>query len=1006
MSHQNNYIFSFERKDKWLEERREDGSKNYLLSTKEYDEINKTLQTYNAKPDVTNLYVCLVNEWPIALIKKMDESISSTSEWVPYTGETAKKEIVERFKGLIGGIVNEALIDYPNSSTFAVAKFIGNYLDTDGKDKDQHGYLRHFYLKSSVPNRENIKPSLVPIAKSIFFDRLKKNVESIINELNEKQDQVNDAILAQTFKSYVEEQSQEVDELKQLILEVERELAIRDEALLKDYGYLKVEELSNIQKIFYKERFRLTSKNLNNYLSMLHALKSSAHEFEEKILSIPDTDYEELRNLSRLSSVGMSDYLSWPARRKLLVAWAEKEYLPSNGWLGYDENKVIELLARAPKKDANDLLNFFKSSEEGKEDYKYLFKFFDDLNDAMGKDHNSLFIDVLVQTMNKVLADKLISANGTTDGDKLFDLLEKKDIKGFFYSIDNNECNSYKYSKETDYVYRVASQYCICRDHLMKTEHWYYDGKICDTKILSEELLGPLDLVLIIKGKDLSILDPEVIINSEFEVEVVPAIYFRYLNKEGNIKLAKDIGFGTLTVLSFAIPGTIIVRAVYNGSYLVAALAGVDLLTNSIVEISSSPRVMKYLVNRYGSNAHSFIAVVNGVNMLSGNINAPVKATKAVNMADDLLKMTKNLPREDLSKFVSIAEDLKNNSKALIESGEFTAKELANIEEYAKFVKADLAKTGKAVGKVEVVSSVASKWLDDLPAKLNHLKSNPEVLSKLDAIANGDKGIDINKFRTALEGDLGDIIAKAAPSDLNSILNRFDQPHMTGGHLDEITQRLANADYGIKKDLLDNPGWFDTFDDILKEPGRYWDVLSEGNIAGNSPLAKWGQGKWWKNLREKARNFERYDPNIPHSGKARDVFISNNKLAQGKVVDQVTIEVDGVIVRIDYLGRGEDGLFHLGDAKFSTMDKNWSSDWLDAATQNQKTVFPSMKGKDIKIKASDPDKLDAIYEAFGIKPSSFNNGSFSIPSNQIGSLKVFGSAADDISTVKNVVKIF
>ncbi len=197
LSHQNNYIFSFERKDKWLKERKEDGSKEYLLSDNEYDEINNVLQAYNTKPDVTNLYVCLVNEWPIALIKKMDESITSTSEWTPYTVEIEKKEIVDRFNGLIDGIVKEALKDYPNSSTFAVAKFIGNYLDTDGKVKYQHGYLRQLKLKPSVPNRENIKPSLVPIAKSIFFDRLKKNVESIINELNEKQELVNDAILAQ-----------------------------------------------------------------------------------------------------------------------------------------------------------------------------------------------------------------------------------------------------------------------------------------------------------------------------------------------------------------------------------------------------------------------------------------------------------------------------------------------------------------------------------------------------------------------------------------------------------------------------------------------------------------------------------------------------------------------------------------------------------------------------------------------------------------------------------------
>ena len=114
----------------------------------------------------------------------------------------------------------------------------------------------------------------------------------------------------------------------------------------------------------------------------------------------------------------------------------------------------------------------------------------------------------------------------------------------------------------------------------------------------------------------------------------------------------------------------------------------------------------------------------------------------------------------------------------------------------------------------------------------------------------------------------------------------------------------------------------------------------------------------------------------------------------------------GVNIRIDYLGKSEtDGLFHLGDAKFSTKNKNWSTEWLDAATPNQKTVFPSMKGKDVKIKASDPDKLRAIYRAFDLDAEDFVSGSFTIPANQIGSLKIFGSGADDISTVE-IINLF
>ncbi|MDH5381555.1 MAG: hypothetical protein OEW75_11915, partial [Cyclobacteriaceae bacterium] len=291
-------------------------------------------------------------------------------------------------------------------------------------------------------------------------------------------------------------------------------------------------------------------------------------------------------------------------------------------------------------------------------------------------------------------------------------------------------------------------------------------------------------------------------------------------------------------------------------------------------------------------------------------------------------------------------------------------------------------------------------------SKHTKLRGNSLALSKLDVITTRGRGIDLNKLKDAISGDLGDVLNQAGDADLIKIINRLDEAHVTGSHLDEITKRLGNAEYNIKDELLIYPERFTTFESVLREPGRYWDLLNGGNLPSGSYIRNWGQGKWWKDLREKARNFERYDPNIPSSGKARESFLSHNNLTNNNVVDQVTLEIDGINIRIDYLGKGDDGLFHFGDAKFSTNDKNWLSEWLDAATPNQKTVFPGMKGKDVKIKASDPDKLNDIFEAFGIKSSQFNNGAFTIPANQVGSLKIFGSAADDITTVKKVVQIF
>ena len=114
---------------------------------------------------------------------------------------------------------------------------------------------------------------------------------------------------------------------------------------------------------------------------------------------------------------------------------------------------------------------------------------------------------------------------------------------------------------------------------------------------------------------------------------------------------------------------------------------------------------------------------------------------------------------------------------------------------------------------------VGNAELVDAWAAVNHLpdaiKLEPTVLSKLNDITSRGRGIDLPKLETALKGDLGEVLGKATGDDLTKILNRLDADHVTGSHLDEITSRLGNAEYGIKQDLIDNPHWFETFDDVL-----------------------------------------------------------------------------------------------------------------------------------------------------------------------------------------------
>ncbi|MDQ3395529.1 MAG: CdiA family toxin C-terminal domain-containing protein [Bacteroidota bacterium] len=57
-------------------------------------------------------------------------------------------------------------------------------------------------------------------------------------------------------------------------------------------------------------------------------------------------------------------------------------------------------------------------------------------------------------------------------------------------------------------------------------------------------------------------------------------------------------------------------------------------------------------------------------------------------------------PEVDLKTFVNISDDLASNAKILIDKGEFTAEQLAEIKKTAKFVREDIAKSGKTIEKV------------------------------------------------------------------------------------------------------------------------------------------------------------------------------------------------------------------------------------------------------------------------------------------------------------------
>jgi hypothetical protein len=283
----------------------------------------------------------------------------------------------------------------------------------------------------------------------------------------------------------------------------------------------------------------------------------------------------------------------------------------------------------------------------------------------------------------------------------------------------------------------------------------------------------------------------------------------------------------------------------------------------------------------------------------------------------------------------------------------------------------------------------------EITIKHSKVRTSVSALTKIDNILSNGR-IPGAKLKAAIDGNLGDILNAADATNLGKILDRLNLQHVNEAHFDEILIRLSNYPT-LKQDLITNPQWFETFDDILKEPGKYWDILSEGNLPSGSALSQWGQGFWWKNLRELADQFEK--------SAALDNFRSVNGIALDKVVTQVTLEVNGIKIRIDYLGVDGAGKFHLGDAKFSTKTKIWITDWLNSATDNQTVVFPLFQNggvNSIVVKATDPDKITALENIGLVKdpvtglfpPINFSNTT----------LKIFGSEANQ-QAVKTIVTL-
>jgi len=285
---------------------------------------------------------------------------------------------------------------------------------------------------------------------------------------------------------------------------------------------------------------------------------------------------------------------------------------------------------------------------------------------------------------------------------------------------------------------------------------------------------------------------------------------------------------------------------------------------------------------------------------------------------------------------------------------------------------------------IDVNPQLIDAWEIAIPH--SGLRTNVTALNKIDNILSSGR-VTQSKLKNAINGSLGDVLNVADNTNLGKILDRLNLSHVNDAHFDKIIQRLD--DYpNLKQDLLNHSDWFETFDDILDNPGKYWEIVRGAEIPNNAALNHWAQG------------FE--------DVAAYNKFKSIHNLTDNQIVKQVTLLIDGTKIRIDYLGF-KNGKYYLGEAKFTTKNKNWATDWISASTDNQKIVFPKLENgnvNSIAIKATDPDKLGELKDLFNINSSSPITAADlpAIPYNSNLKMNILGSGSNDL-TIEGISNI-
>ena len=142
----------------------------------------------------------------------------------------------------------------------------------------------------------------------------------------------------------------------------------------------------------------------------------------------------------------------------------------------------------------------------------------------------------------------------------------------------------------------------------------------------------------------------------------------------------------------------------------------------------------------------------------------------------------------------------------------------------------------------------------EVAIKHSKVRTSVTALTKIDNILTSGR-IPSAKLKSAIEGNLGDILNAADDINIGKILDRLNLQHVSEAHFDEILIRLEKyAD--VKNEIISNPTQFEFFDEVLKFPENYRELAQIGDIPTSSPLYKWALGKFRKQILDNAGKLE------------------------------------------------------------------------------------------------------------------------------------------------------